>query len=156
MLFRSGVGWTAACVAQPELLGAESLFSVRLLTCLLYTSTTYAAKDGSNLVLSLDVNMQEVVERYLNAVSYTHLPAGIRSRCNSCRAAFSPCGASAPVPAPPLSLIHILNQVAANMEVQKSICRGAPFYVLGPLVTDIAPGYDHITAAIGLSLIHIL
>ncbi|MBQ3971688.1 MAG: phosphomethylpyrimidine synthase ThiC, partial [Selenomonadaceae bacterium] len=39
-----------------------------------------------------------------------------------------------------------LNQVAANMEVQKSICMGAPFYVLGPLVTDIAPGYDHITA----------
>ena len=38
---------------------------------------------------------------------------------------------------------------AANMEVQKSICMGAPFYVLGPLVTDIAPGYDHITAAIG-------
>ena len=35
-----------------------------------------------------------------------------------------------------------LNQVAANMEVQKSICMGAPFYVLGPLVTDIAPGYD--------------
>src|SRR5699024_11758188 len=34
-------------------------------------------------------------------------------------------------------------------EVQKSICMGAPFYVLGPLVTDIAPGYDHITAAIG-------
>ena len=31
------------------------------------------------------------------------------------------------------------------MEVQKSICMGAPFYVLGPLVTDIAPGYDHIT-----------
>ncbi len=42
-----------------------------------------------------------------------------------------------------------LNQVAANMEVQKSICMGAPFYVLGPLVTDIAPGYDHITGAIG-------
>ena len=42
-----------------------------------------------------------------------------------------------------------LNQVAANMEVQKSICMGAPFYVLGPLVTYIAPGYDHITAAIG-------
>ncbi|MEI3198918.1 MAG: phosphomethylpyrimidine synthase ThiC [Lachnospiraceae bacterium] len=42
-----------------------------------------------------------------------------------------------------------LNQVAANMEIQKSICMGAPFYVLGPLVTDIAPGYDHITAAIG-------
>ena len=42
-----------------------------------------------------------------------------------------------------------LHQVAANMEVQKSICMGAPFYVLGPLVTDIAPGYDHITGAIG-------
>ncbi len=40
-----------------------------------------------------------------------------------------------------------LNQVAANMEVQKSICMGAPFYVLGPLVTDIAPGYDHITGS---------
>ena len=37
-----------------------------------------------------------------------------------------------------------LDQVAANMEVQKSICMGAPFYVLGPIVTDIAPGYDHI------------
>ena len=35
------------------------------------------------------------------------------------------------------------------MQVQQSICMGAPFYVLGPLVTDIAPGYDHITAAIG-------
>ena len=46
-----------------------------------------------------------------------------------------------------------LNQVAANMEVQKSICMGAPFYVLGPLVTDIAPGYDHITSAIGASMI---
>ena len=45
---------------------------------------------------------------------------------------------------------HIpLNQIAANMEIQKTICQGAPFYVLGPLVTDIAPGYDHITAAIG-------
>jgi len=42
-----------------------------------------------------------------------------------------------------------LNQVAANMEIQKRICMGAPFYVLGPLVTDIAPGYDHITSAIG-------
>ena len=35
------------------------------------------------------------------------------------------------------------------MKVQQTICMGAPFYVLGPLVTDIAPGYDHITAAIG-------
>ena len=42
-----------------------------------------------------------------------------------------------------------LDQVAANMQVQQSICMGAPFYVLGLLVTDIAPGYDHITAAIG-------
>ena len=42
-----------------------------------------------------------------------------------------------------------MNQIAANMEIQKTICKGAPFYVLGPLVTDIAPGYDHITAAIG-------
>lgn len=41
-----------------------------------------------------------------------------------------------------------LNQIAANMQIQQSICKGAPFYVLGPLVTDIAPGYDHITAAI--------
>lgn len=42
-----------------------------------------------------------------------------------------------------------LNQIQANMEIQQTICKGAPFYVLGPLVTDIAPGYDHITAAIG-------
>ena len=42
-----------------------------------------------------------------------------------------------------------MNQIAANMKVQQTICKGAPFYVLGPLVTDIAPGYDHITAAIG-------
>ncbi len=42
-----------------------------------------------------------------------------------------------------------LNQIAANMEIQKTLCQGAPFYVLGPLVTDVAPGYDHITAAIG-------
>ncbi len=42
-----------------------------------------------------------------------------------------------------------LDQIAANMKVQQTICMGAPFYVLGPLVTDIAPGYDHITAAIG-------
>ena len=42
-----------------------------------------------------------------------------------------------------------LDQIAANMKVQQTICKGAPFYVLGPLVTDIAPGYDHITAAIG-------
>lgn len=42
-----------------------------------------------------------------------------------------------------------LDQIAANMKIQETICKGAPFYVLGPLVTDIAPGYDHITAAIG-------
>ena len=42
-----------------------------------------------------------------------------------------------------------LNQIAANMEIQKTLCHGAPFYVLGPIVTDIAPGYDHITSAIG-------
>jgi len=42
-----------------------------------------------------------------------------------------------------------LNQIEANILLQKRICRGAPFYVLGPLVTDIAPGYDHITSAIG-------
>ena len=42
-----------------------------------------------------------------------------------------------------------LNQIAANMQIQKTICKGAPFYVLGPIVTDVAPGYDHITAAIG-------
>ena len=42
-----------------------------------------------------------------------------------------------------------LDQIAANMKIQQSNCMGAPFYVLGPLVTDIAPGYDHITSAIG-------
>ena len=42
-----------------------------------------------------------------------------------------------------------INQVEANILLQKRICHGAPFYVLGPLVTDIAPGYDHITSAIG-------
>ena len=46
-----------------------------------------------------------------------------------------------------------LDQVAANMKVQQTICMGAPFYVLGPLVTDIAPGYDHITSAIGAAQI---
>ena len=45
-----------------------------------------------------------------------------------------------------------MNQIAANMEIQKTICKGAPFYVLGPIVTDIAPGYDHITSAIGGAL----
>ncbi len=42
-----------------------------------------------------------------------------------------------------------LNQVELNIRIQKEICKGAPFYVLGPLVTDIAMGYDHIAAAIG-------
>ena len=42
-----------------------------------------------------------------------------------------------------------MNEIAANMKLEKRICHGAPFYVLGPLVTDIAPGYDHITSAIG-------
>ena len=42
-----------------------------------------------------------------------------------------------------------MDQIAANMTVQQTLCMGAPFYVLGPIVTDIAPGYDHITAAIG-------
>ncbi|HET7319447.1 MAG TPA: phosphomethylpyrimidine synthase ThiC, partial [Nitrospirota bacterium] len=42
-----------------------------------------------------------------------------------------------------------LNQVETNMRIQKELCKGAPFYVLGPLVTDVAPGYDHITSAIG-------
>lgn len=42
-----------------------------------------------------------------------------------------------------------MNEIAANMAMEKRICHGAPFYVLGPLVTDIAPGYDHITSAIG-------
>ena len=42
-----------------------------------------------------------------------------------------------------------LDQISANMKIQQTLCMGAPFYVLGPLVTDIAPGYDHITAAIG-------
>ncbi len=42
-----------------------------------------------------------------------------------------------------------LDEIAANMKLQKRLCHDAPFYVLGPLVTDIAPGYDHITAAIG-------
>jgi len=42
-----------------------------------------------------------------------------------------------------------LNDIPAHMLMQKRICKGAPFYVLGPLVTDVAPGYDHITSAIG-------
>lgn len=45
-----------------------------------------------------------------------------------------------------------LNEVEMNIKMQKKLCHNAPFYVLGPLVTDIAPGYDHITAAIGGAL----
>jgi phosphomethylpyrimidine synthase len=45
-----------------------------------------------------------------------------------------------------------LNEVIANMQIQKKLCHGAPFYVLGPVVTDVAPGYDHITSAIGGAL----
>ncbi len=42
-----------------------------------------------------------------------------------------------------------INEIAANMVLEKRLCHGAPFYVLGPIVTDVAPGYDHITSAIG-------
>jgi phosphomethylpyrimidine synthase len=42
-----------------------------------------------------------------------------------------------------------LNEIAANMLLEKKLCHNAPFYVLGPIVTDVAPGYDHITSAIG-------
>ena len=42
-----------------------------------------------------------------------------------------------------------IKEIQANILLQKSLCNGAPFYVLGPLPTDIAPGYDHITSAIG-------
>jgi phosphomethylpyrimidine synthase len=42
-----------------------------------------------------------------------------------------------------------LDQIAANVQLEKLVCKGAPFYVLGPLVTDVGAGYDHITAAIG-------
>lgn len=42
-----------------------------------------------------------------------------------------------------------MDQIEANILLEKRLCHGAPFYVLGPLVTDIAPGYDHITSAIG-------
>jgi phosphomethylpyrimidine synthase len=45
-----------------------------------------------------------------------------------------------------------LHQIEANVRLEKAVCRNAPFYVLGPLVTDIAPGYDHITSAIGGAL----
>ncbi len=42
-----------------------------------------------------------------------------------------------------------LNEIEGHVKLQKSVCKEAPFYVLGPIVTDIAPGYDHITSAIG-------
>jgi phosphomethylpyrimidine synthase len=42
-----------------------------------------------------------------------------------------------------------LHEIKTNMQLEKKLCHGAPFYVLGPLVTDVAPGYDHITSAIG-------
>lgn len=45
-----------------------------------------------------------------------------------------------------------LNQIEANVRIEKAVCRGAPFYVLGPLVTDVGAGYDHITGAIGGAL----
>jgi phosphomethylpyrimidine synthase len=45
-----------------------------------------------------------------------------------------------------------INQIETNVKLEKHLCHGAPFYVLGPLVTDIAPGYDHITSAIGGAL----
>ena len=45
-----------------------------------------------------------------------------------------------------------LNEIEANVILEKKLCHGAPFYVLGPLVTDVAPGYDHITSAIGGAL----
>jgi phosphomethylpyrimidine synthase len=48
---------------------------------------------------------------------------------------------------------HIpLHQIKENIDMQKKICKGKPFYVLGPIVTDVAPGYDHITSAIGGAL----
>ncbi|MGD9201363.1 MAG: phosphomethylpyrimidine synthase ThiC [Chitinispirillia bacterium] len=48
---------------------------------------------------------------------------------------------------------HIpLNQIATNIQIQKTLCNNAPFYVLGPLVTDVSPGYDHIAGAIGGAL----
>jgi phosphomethylpyrimidine synthase len=46
-----------------------------------------------------------------------------------------------------------MHKIAENMELQKKICFDAPFYTLGPLITDIAPGYDHITSAIGAAQI---
>lgn len=45
-----------------------------------------------------------------------------------------------------------INEIVTNVQLEKKLCHGAPFYVLGPLVTDVAPGYDHITSAIGGAL----
>jgi phosphomethylpyrimidine synthase len=45
-----------------------------------------------------------------------------------------------------------LDHIEANVKLEKTICKGAPFYVLGPIVTDIAPGYDHLVSAIGGAL----
>jgi len=45
-----------------------------------------------------------------------------------------------------------LDRIAENVRMQKSLCNGAPFYVLGPIVTDVAPGFDHVTSAIGGAL----
>jgi phosphomethylpyrimidine synthase len=49
-----------------------------------------------------------------------------------------------------------LNKIKENMDLQQELCHGAPFYTLGPLVTDIAPGYDHITSGIGAAVIGML
>jgi len=46
-----------------------------------------------------------------------------------------------------------MHKIRENMDLQKKLCKDAPFYTLGPLVTDIAPGYDHITSAIGAAMI---
>ncbi|HOX36717.1 MAG TPA: phosphomethylpyrimidine synthase ThiC [Candidatus Brocadiia bacterium] len=62
-----------------------------------------------------------------------------------CRAAGVQCMVEGPGHVP-------LHQIQAQVRLQKELCKGAPFYVLGPLVTDVAPGYDHITSAIGGAL----
>ena len=46
-----------------------------------------------------------------------------------------------------------MHKIKENIEIQQEVCHGAPFYTLGPLTTDIAPGYDHITSAIGAAMI---
>jgi phosphomethylpyrimidine synthase len=46
-----------------------------------------------------------------------------------------------------------MHRIAENVELQSEVCQGAPFYTLGPLTTDVAPGYDHITSAIGAAMI---